>query len=291
MLIENYDNVYSVIQHYYTSVHLDRYVCRSKKDQQLYDIIRIRDKKITEKILSFICEQKSNKKFSDLIDQFVFEGDLHVVFVHAEGLPLKRKLEQSCPLEERMEIGKKLIEQMILLEQPEYFQCMCLEPDNIIVTDAGDVRFRYSLEWVERYSTYTSKQAVAYLFRIFEMLFEEELSKKIIPPMEDYLWQLKNEEEMDDMKQFKLFSRTCEEILAIPKEEFEMPRTFLYHLWMTLRGFRTQFKKILLSLIFAGVFFYMVYNIYLSFQTKGYVTHFQSIGTMQIDEHEEKEKT
>lgn len=109
MTIETYNKVYTVVRHLYAGLHMDHYVCRCRDSRQLYNIIRVKNRKITAQIIEFLSIQKSSKKFSDFVDEFVYQGDLHAVFTYTEGKNLLRKLEEPCTLEERMEIGKRLI--------------------------------------------------------------------------------------------------------------------------------------------------------------------------------------
>lgn len=286
MLIETYDKVYAVIRHYYAGMQTDIYVCRCRSDQRLYEIIRVRDKKITEKIMEFISAQKSSRKFLDLTDAFVYEGDLHVVFFHTEGMTLEKKLEQPCTLEERMETGRKLLERMILSGQPYYFQCQCLCPEHILVTDSLDIRFWYTLQDAENYSAYTQQQAAAYLYRVLQLLSAPELQKRGLKPLVFYFRRLKEVQQLDYVKEYEQYTKTFEEIRKIPKDELELSESFMYHVWELFKSVRRRIQKMMLALIFTGVFFYMIYCIYWSFRAKGYARHFDAIGTMQMDEEQ-----
>lgn len=284
MTIETYNKVYTVVRHLYAGLHMDHYVCRCRDSRQLYNIIRVKNRKITAQIIEFLSIQKSSKKFSDFVDEFVYQGDLHAVFTYTEGKNLLRKLEEPCTLEERMEIGKRLIERMVLLEQPYYFQCQCLSPENIIVTASLDVRFWYTFHDIEKYDTYGGQQAAAYLYRVIRLLFAPELRNHVLDPMEDFLKQLQEEKQPDDMVRYQRYCAVCEEIRKIPKEEMELPKNFLYHVWNFIKSVRGLIKRTMLTLIFICVFIYMICCIYRSFQVQGYVWHFQSIGTMQLEE-------
>lgn len=284
MTIETYDKVYTVVRHFYAGLHMDHYVCKCREDQRLYNIIRVKNQKATAKIIEFISAQKSNKKFSDFVDEFVYQGDLHAVFTYTEGTNLQRKLEEPCTLEERMEIGKRLLERMVLLEQPYYFQCQCLCPENIIVTGSLDVQFWYTFKDIEKYDAYVGQQAAAYLYRAVKLLFAPELQKHVLDPMAAFLKQMQEEKHLDYMVQYQKYCTVCEEIKKIPQEEMELPKNFLYHVWNFVKSIRGLIKRTMLAIIFICVFIYMIYCIYRSFQVKGYVWHFESIGTMQLEE-------
>ncbi len=284
MTIETYNKVYTVVRHLYAGLHMDHYICRCRNDQQLYNIIRVRSRRITARIIEFVSLQKSNKSFSDFVDEFVYEGDLHAVFTYAEGKNLQRKLEEPCTLHERMETGKRLIERMVLQQQPYYFQCQCLSPENIIVTESLDVRFWYTFSDIENYDAYGGQQAGAYLYRTIRLLFAPELNRRVLDPMEAFLKQLQEEKQPDYMVQYQRYCAVCEEIRKIPEKEMELPKNFLYHVWNFIKSVRGLIKRTMLTLIFTGVFIYMIYCICRSFRVQGYVWHFDSIGTMQLEE-------
>lgn len=285
MMIETYKEAYAVMRHYYAGLYLDIYVCRRRLDQQLYTMIRVRNKKTAMHILPFISAQKHNPKFSDLLDAFVFQGDLHVVFCYAEGIPLQKKLQQPCSLEERMEIGRKLLERLILLGQPYYFQCQCLQPENIIVEDTLDVKFQYTFFDIEHYHTYTRQQAAAHLYQAFAMLFASECKKGVSASMDAFFQNLEGENEWDYLTQYQIYCNACAEIKKIPKEDFKQDN-FMEHVWNLAKSVRGLVRRTLLAVIFAGVFFYMVWSIFWSFWPRGYACHFPFIGTVEFDQYE-----
>lgn len=283
MVIETYNRTYTVVQHSVSNLKKEIYICKNNKDNQLYTVICIKDKKITNQIIEFICEQKNNKKFSDLIDNFVYKEELHIVFAYAEGMPLEKRLRQNCTLEERMEIGKKLLEKLVLYQLPFYFQCQCLKIENIYQTDALDIKFQYTLEDVEDYDSYTGQTASAYLYQIIKILFEKELKNNVIEPMQEFLKMVQKGEMEDPLKIYRAYCEICERIKKIPKEEMQTPKNWIFRLWEKIKSIKAVIRGILMTLIFLCVFGYMIYNIYMSFQTKGYEKHFETIGTVQIE--------
>ena len=292
MIIETYDKTYTVVRHNASGLKKEIYVCRNKEDKQLYTVICIKDKKVTNRIIEFICKQKNNKKFSDLIDNFVYKEDLHVVFTYAEGMSLEKYLKQKCTLEERLEIGKKLLEKLVLYEIPFYFQCQCLKIENIFLTDAMDIKFQYTLEDIEEYASYKGQTARAYLYQILKILFNKELKDKVIEPMQEFLKMLQREEEMEYLKIYQAYCEVCEKIKKIPKEEIQTPKGRIFYFWQKIKSMRGIIKGSLMALIFICVFGYMIYSIFMSFKIKGYERHFKEIGTVQIEDDglEDKEE-
>lgn len=284
MVIETYDKAYTVVQHGMSDMQKEIYVCRNEEDKQLYTVIRIKDKKITNRIIEFICEQKNNRKFSDLVDNFVYKEELHVVFTYAEGTCLEKRLKQNCTLEERMEIGKKLLEKLVLYQLPFYFQCQCLKMENIYQTDALDIRFRYTLEDIEEYDTYTVQTASAYLYQILKNLFDKELKKNVLDPMKEFLKMVQRGEEEDTLKMYRMYCDVCEKIKEIPPEDMLTSRNKLFFFWQKVKSLHGIIRGSIMVLVFLFVFGYMVYHIYQSFQVKGYEKHFESIGTVLIQD-------
>lgn len=290
MVIETYDKTYTVVKHNVSGIHKDIYICRNSEDHQLYTLVCIKDKKVTNKIIQFLCKQKKNKKFSDLIENFVYEENFYIVFAYAEGMSLEKRLKQNCSLEERMEIGKKLLEKMVLFHLPYYFQCQCLKMENIVLTDALDVKFQYNLEKIEEYHSYTWQTASAYLYHILKSLFVKELKNNVLDPMKEFLDIVQKGKENDYLKIYQKYCNVCEKIKKIPQEELQTPRNWIFRLWEKIKSFRGVIKGVMLTLIFICVFVYMIYSIYMSLQIKGYKKNFESIGTVQIKEGELEEE-
>ena len=290
MIIETYNKVYNVVQHKMTGLHKDIYICKNREDNQLYTIIRMKDKNSTTKIIEFICEQKKNTKFSDFVEYFVYKEDLHIVFRYKRGTILEKHLKQICTIEERMEIGKKILEKLVLFQVTPYFLCQCLELDNIFITDSLEVNFEYTLDKVEKYDTYTTKQAEAYLYRVITVLFSKELKKHVIEPMEHFLKKIQTYEDFDSLHMYKLYCESCDEIRKIPDEDLAVSKNWFFRLWERIKSFRKVIRDSILSLIFLGVFLYMIYSIWSSFQIKGYQKNYNSIGTVEIGDDGIREK-
>ena len=283
MKIETYDKVYTVVQSVSSDVAKDCYVCRNQEDQLLYTVIKIKKKKITSQIIEFICEQKNNKKFSDLVEHFVSEEKLHIVFSHEEGLCLQKYLEQKCTLEERLELGKKILEKLVLYELHPYFQCECLKKENIYITEAMDISFRYTLEKIEKHSSYSEQMAKVYFYQCIKLLFEEELKNNVVKPMQDFLKKVEKMEKLDYLALYKSYCKVCEQVRKIPKEEMRTPKGRLFFLWEKIKSMRKWIKRSIMLIIFLCVLGFTVYSIVMSFRTKGYEKHFETIGTVQIE--------
>ncbi len=289
MVIETYDKKYTVVQHLSAGPKKEIYSCRCSGEDDLFTVICFKDKDLTNSIIEYICEQKKNTSFTDLVEHFVAGEYFHVVFEEPKGVELERKLRQHPTLVERLVIGKKIMEKLILQKPDSYFLCQCMTPMNIYVTDSGDISFYYSLFEVDRHADYTGQKAVAYLYRVLSMLFADELKKNVVEPMDEFLKTLKEMEDVDYMELYKGYSDTMVAVLGIPEEELETPKNFLFRLWSKTKGVRTRLKKVLLFVIFVGVFIYMIYTIHNAGRVKNFADHFKSIGSVTIQEGEDEQ--
>ena len=289
MVIETYDKKYTVVQHISAGPKKEIYSCRCSGEDDLFTVICFKDKDLTNSIIEYICEQKKNTSFTDLVEHFVAGEYFHVVFKEPKGVELERKLRQHPTLVERLVIGKKIMEKLILQKPDSYFLCQCMTPMNIYVTDSGDISFYYSLFEVDRHADYTGQKAVAYLYRVLSMLFADELKKNVVEPMDEFLKTLKEMEDVDYMELYKGYSDTMVAVLGIPEEELETPKNFLFRLWSKTKGVSTRLKKVLLFVIFVGVFIYMIYTIHNAGRVKNFADHFKSIGSVTIQEGEDEQ--
>ena len=289
MVIETYDKKYTVVQHLSAGSKKEIYSCRCSGEDDLFTVICFKDKDLTNSIIEYICEQKKNTSFTDLVEHFVAGEYFHVVFEEPKGVELERKLRQHPTLVERLVIGKKIMEKLVLQKPDSYFLCQCMTPMNIYVTDSGDISFYYSLFEVDRHADYTGQKAVAYLYRVLYMLFADELKKNVVEPMDEFLKTLKEMEDVDYIELYKGYSDTMVAVLGIPEEELETPKNFLFRLWSKMKGVRTRLKKVLLFVIFVGVFIYMIYTIHNAGRVKNFADHFKSIGSVTIQEGEDEQ--
>ena len=289
MVIETYDKKYTVVQHLSAGPKKEIYSCRCSGEDDLFTVICFKDKDLTNSIIEYICEQKKNTSFTDLVEHFVAGEYFHVVFEEPKGVELERKLRQHPTLVERLVIGKKIMEKLVLQKPDSYFLCQCMTPMNIYVTDSGDISFYYSLFEVDRHADYTGQKAVAYLYRVLSMLFADELKKNVVEPMDEFLKTLKEMEDVDYIELYKGYSDTMVAVLGIPEEELETPKNFFFRLWSKMKGVRTRLKKVLLFIIFVGVFIYMIYTIHNAGRVKNFADHFKSIGSVTIQEGEDEQ--
>ena len=114
MVIETYEKKYTVIQHISAGYKKEIYTCRCSGEDDLFTVVCFKDKEVINSIIEYICEQKGNTAFTDLVEHFVAGENFHVVFTEPKGTDLERRLRQHASLVERLVIGKKIMEKLVL---------------------------------------------------------------------------------------------------------------------------------------------------------------------------------
>ena len=139
MLIQTYERSYQVISHVLSNDLGEIYICRDITTDNEYTILRLKDRDIVPDLMVYL-NNSIQESFTDFVDRFVYEGDLCLVFKYYRGISLSQKLTyEYCSLSERMTMGKKILDRILLLDMPLYFLKNCLAGERIIVKPSLDI--------------------------------------------------------------------------------------------------------------------------------------------------------
>lgn len=250
MMIETVNKTYHVIGYLGQDEKKEVYLCESVRDRERYLVIRLKDQKLVTDTVEFLYGQVENKAFKDLEQCFVFEECLHLAFLYHRGESLEDKLQgEHIGLRERLELEKKILEKMVLLSMPSYFQCRCLRPGNIYVTRSLEVTFAYSVEDLEHYGVYTIRDVQDELCRVTEALFRDELKKEVIDPAEEFLAFLRQEEREDYLEIYRRYLEVYQQVLGLAEKDMEMPNTWIFRIWDRIKKQFAPLKRIIVVAI------------------------------------------
>lgn len=286
MLIQTYERGYQVISHVLSNDMGEIYICRDTSTDLEYTILRIKDKSIVSELVVYLNTSINKETFVDFIERFVFEGDLCIVFKYYRGLSLSEKLKHEyCSLNERMTIGKKILDRIVLLDMPLYFLKNCLSGERIIIKPSLDISFNYVPGDIRDFAAVDDRVALKAFTAIFNMLFVDELTKQLAPPINHFYSTLQKEQCFDSIELYKLYAQMCREIEFIPEEEINKPKSKWFLLWERLKKLFKIFKKVLGVALLVLAVVYLAYTIDdFANPTITKVKHFEFIGTLEIDQ-------
>ena len=285
MMIQTLGKKYNVIKYSYSDSNMERFICQEEADCTKYTVVRIKNRMWIIQTMEFLMRQMKDTHFTDFVSCFASEEYFHVVMKYAEGVSLREKLQREhCSLEERMAIGKGILDKIMLLKIPDYFLQDCLKQENIILSSASEVSFQYYLFNITQYGRVSFSQVQACLWILFEALLEQEMKKRVLPSASRFCNSLKKGEYQEILQIYTDFNEVCKEIRHIPPVELATPRTWGFRTWDKVKKYMVPFKKICAFLLMFLAVLFFIYSAYESTQDGGEKKLFEYIGTLDIKE-------
>lgn len=262
------------------------YLCRNEAENKLYQLFPLDKRFLRDTTIAFLNDEWKKESFQDFEDLFLYEDKLYVAMDYYEGISLEERMKQEPLLyEERLAIGQHALEYIMIQDMSPYFACQFLKPNQLLVTEALELRAVYQLEDVETASGIREQKVWNELASLLEHLWFQERKNKVAAPMEEYLVFLRKEDEKDRKEVYRKYLRMQESMKQMTKEERERPRRFFFRLWDRFKKRIPMVKKILAVLVLLLAVWYLAFTIQESRRPKGSskeLIHY--IGTLRIKE-------
>lgn len=283
MLIQSLEKNYVVIKYSFSDSNVERYICQEETGSKRYTVVRIKNRLWIAGVVEFLMHQKENAHFTDFVSCFFSEECLHVVMRYAEGISLEEKLKnESSPLEERLAIGKGILKEILILDMPDYFLKDCLKAEHIILSAGLDAGFRYELRNIGDYSRVQFWQVQNSLLKIFQLLFGQEMKKKMLPPSIRFCDLLRKGGYRDVLEIYTAYDGMCREIQELSASVEILPRTWGFRLWDRIKRRIPVFKRICAIVLMLLAAAFLIYTVHESMQEGGEKKSFKYIGTLEI---------
>lgn len=264
MLISNEHSDYLVIQHVQSTPEWESYLCQkipSTSDVR-YDVLCVKDMTLCCKLIERFVPEVNAKKFSDFVEAFTFACQLVLVFFHSTGMPLKEKLsEQHCPFTERLELAHNLLERMVYLQMPVYFQVDALQGEHILVEHGQEIRFRYGFTQLGKLNTCTIQDVGNGVGLALNQLFTLELQQQTCPELSAFLQWLKQGEYQSYLDLYERFIPYYQVLQNKSEQELTSPHTPFFRLWKKIKIGIHWLKKILMVALVIGALVYLLYSV------------------------------
>ena len=288
MVIKNLTSQYYVIEKKKSNKDFDILYCRlmDSGGNKTFDMLRIKNRERIPFLIQTFTESENNQTFYDLHDCFSKNGCFYIVFVHSDSISLKEKLErENCILRERLEIGKNLLEKLIILAMPEFLQAEVMNPEKVLVASDLTVSFSYEIDSVNGIEGMDFQMVMAGIAQVMEVLFEKELTNRESEDIEKFIKLCHEYHFCDIMEFFQEYTKFYEVVSKQWEGGYISPHTFLFRIWEKIKkGFligRKWFFKIILIIL-------VVFMIkYILTEDKKSGTDFSQIGTVQIGAEED----
>jgi hypothetical protein len=286
LLIQTFERAYKVISHVLTTDAGEIYICRDVSEDREYTVLRLKDRDIVPGLIQYLTTRINNRTFDDYIEHFVFEDDFYLVLQYYRGVSLSEKLNsEHSSLKERLKLGAKILEKMVLLNMPSYFQKNCLTEKLIIVKPSLDISFNYLPSDIRDFAAADDRAVLQAFTGIFEKLFADELAKQSLPPLNQFYSSLQIERQLDYIELFRQYTQMCREAESFPEEEIQKPKSRWFLLWERVKKLLLGLKKLLMAVLIILAVGYLIYTIDKAVNpTVKLQKHFDYIGTVKIQE-------
>lgn len=300
MVLQTFETTYTIIHSGKSKEQMPVYLCRKESDGKLYQIFCMEKRFLMEETIFFLNEQLNRKEFAEFHDMFLKEECLYVAMCYHEGTTLASLLgqEEWKEFEERLEVGRKVLEAFLLTKMPVFFRCQCLQNENIMVTKSLEVSFAYSLDHVEMATGMKEMDYHHALAEFFTGLWSRELKAQNVVEMKEFIAELNRETEdngadsiltgnveVDDTRIYQRYLAVSKSLSAMPREERKKPKGKLLNIWKKIKKAFPVFKKILAIIIILLVIGYLIYTIWECTQpSNDQADLIRSIGTLNLKE-------
>ena len=286
MMISTLKHNYYVIQKLMDNTNLETYLCKEIKDKSsiLYRVVRIKHRDLTYKWITFFMEQKNNAAFVDYYDCFSKDGDLYLVFLHREYQLLMDKLNQEeCGLKERLEIGKRILERVLLLNIPTILLYDVLSENSIAVSDSLEIAFDYNLVSIPFFEKIQMKDIQERFLVLLRSLFAHELLTEASDDITNFIKGLSEVEVHNCIEIYQSYEALYEKLSNAETLERIKPNTRAFRLWEYIKKAGKFIKPIFMLAILVLIFGYLIYSIVQQNTDVTEVINYQKIGTVTIE--------
>ncbi len=291
MVIETYKHKYPVCCVKEINDTYESRICRNEADGGLCSILSVKDKRLFAGIIDGLTSIVNPETFSDYLEHFICDEKLCVVMRFWEGTSLEKKLStETMPLAERLEIGRRILEKIIIRRIPDYFLAKCCNTRNIIIDRDLTPHFNYPIEDIELMWKYTQSAATACVENVLREMFSAELERKVPTALMDFFEKLSGCFENGGL--IGVYSAYYNMMpLASENEVGEEPKTFWFIAWEKIKSGAARFKKVLLIAIILAAVGYLFYIIADIGRREEKTDNFSSIGSLEIPKANDKENS
>lgn len=285
MIFRNHEKQYIVIRKLESAGEgqAEQYLCRDldHPSQEEYRILSIPQDHAAAS-MPFLIETENCREFTDFTEYFFDGPTLYLVFREAGGKTLAEKLQtENCSFLERLTIGQQLLQRIILLNPPVFYQAAAMDIRSIHVAETGDITFSYALDNWYQAAELRFEQVELQFAEVLRYLFQRELAAGKFPDLLQYLQRLQQGEWKDMIALYRDYQTIYENWKDVPDRDL-LPKTLAEN----VEGLLDKGKKglriiaaVLLVLAAAG---YLGFSIWRMMKPDAQAQNFSQIGTLVL---------
>jgi len=283
MIIQTYDKEYKVL-HYLESTSIrDSFICLEQQSQQEFLIVRLKEKEQYGVIMEYLYDQINHDEFTDFIALFVADAYLHLVFKAFQGESIKHILDsETITFKERIEMTKGVLEKMVLLDMPSYFQTLTLKPELITVSKSLDIDFVYLPDDIISYKSYTFDHVQDRLFELLTLIFRDEWAMKKVKPLLEFIQDVSKKNYKSYFDIYTSFCAVCDLIENEPEELLMASMHWTFRVWNKIKKTFKPIRRVVALTLWIVALLYMIMVINNTMQPSDEQIIYKYIGTVEI---------
>lgn len=284
MILRNLNKKYVVIQEYMAGNDVRQYSCyeMGAPENVLYSAVCQKLSALRNEEIGFLTEEMKHDNFSDLIDFFIHDEQLVVLFKYPKGMTLKQKIStEGCSLRERLEISKNLLEQILFLNLTDFFFDAAMNIEQIHVSPAGEISFLYDCRHMDAFDKVDFQTGTKSLGEVIEYIFSWEMKQRSIPELYSFAYDLKHGAMDSHLGIYEKFWQIYQ-IYAEKQESDLEPYSLSFRIWDRIKGVGRFLKKLVQPALILLALAYLVVSVMGLFEEPGFNENFTTIGTVQM---------
>ncbi len=243
------------------------YVCRDVREEsgEQYTITLLKDRDRLFEAARIFLDMKDARVCPDFVDCFADKTGMYAAFRRKTSPPLFDAGGKTprFSLQEKLTVGRNLLEQMLMQSLPPPVQIEALTGDNLCCDRSLSVSFNYALDHADEYDRMGSEDALELLGKTILSLFEDDASVRAQDGscVGDITRALCAGEIVSIAQAYdaylKVFRRLIEgERMAVAEKEH-----WLFRTWRFLKKLMSKLMPVLAILLIVAAIGYMIYTI------------------------------
>ncbi len=291
MIISSLEHSYTVIYRSGEEAGVERFICKREETDAVYTLLRIHSKKEICLLLERnLLRKEISSSFVDYKEGFLWKDTLVLVFLRQEGSPLHQFLaERSILLSRRLELGKRILERLLLLNMPEYLLAIILNPDCILVTKEEEIVIRYEPEQFTIAGIEDATRFSECFYRIFFLLFQKEEQEGVSMEIHTFLERLRQEPYRDVFQVYQSYDHMLEQLQGHEDIDRLRPDTLINRMIRIGTGLMDIGRRLAGPVMIVIGMAVMIYFICHPLQEEAESYRFERIGTVELNKDDRYE--
>lgn len=284
MVIRTIRETYRVICTLKGSQGMNAYLClrEGSCDEEKFLVMGAKNRELSEGMLRYFMDLFYEQSIPDFEDCFVKEGILWVVFRYFFGVPFLEKQRNKNPIEERMNMARELVEQILTQHLPLYLQYESCNPANLVVSEKWGVRVNFLLFEPEKMKEDVFPLVQKRMAEYFQMLFAEELEGEAFRELNVFVERLQGADFPEGIGLYRAYRRLEEQLKSAKAEGKFIKKGYLTRLWRKVFRWSKDIFLFWYWVLIGGLLGLLIFVCIVPETAPKERNFFQSIGTLEI---------